>query len=381
MSYLKPQTPIELGGNYIYPLTTADQVIIDNGNRLNSLFKKTIQETVVLKAYNWSESAPYTQTITLTEYVEDYKIDANVMYTGNENDSALNKAAGCLSYIKKNRKEITFYCLKNKPEIDIPMEITGTCRNTIATVENGIKLNFDIVAYSSEAEMLADTPLKNTIGVITNTPITGYRFNGNEPEDMNDGEVWIAIGVSNAKFEIIDGVPVSPIYAKQMISGALVDVIARSWQGGKWIEWVHALFYHGDQQNDITGGWTSNGYSDGYGSYYERNAEIGETITVATVNGNEVSFAGTQNLVDVSGYKTLSVNVLSCSGSLLYVVIDKSKSATHGSGAVSQTITKPGNIDIDISGLQTDGYYIMLVAWGKAADPAQHITVDKIVMN
>lgn len=245
MSYLKPQTPIELGGNYIYPLTTADQVILGNGNRLNSLFKKTIQENITLLASNWSDTLPYTQTITLTESVDDYKVDANVMYNGNENDTALNKAAGCLSYIEKNRKEIIFYCLKNKPEIDIPVEITGTCRNTIATVENGIKLNFDIVAYSSEEEMLADTPLENTIGVITNTPITGYRLNGNEPKNMKNGEVWIAIGVSSAEFEIVDGVPISPIYAKQMISGALVDVTAKSWQNNKWVEWMLYLYREG----------------------------------------------------------------------------------------------------------------------------------------
>ena len=235
MSYLKPQTPIELGGNYIYPLTTADQVIVSNGNRLNSLFKKTIQENIILRAYNWSESAPYTQTITLTESVDDYKVDANVMYNGNENDSALNKAAGCLSYIKKNRKEITFYCLKNKPEIDIPVEITGTCRNTIATVENGIKLNFNIKAYGSEEEMLADTPLENTIGVVTDVPISGYKFSVTEPENMKNGEVWISTGISNkVSIDIVDGVTVYPIFAKQMVSGVLVDLEAKIWQNGVW---------------------------------------------------------------------------------------------------------------------------------------------------
>lgn len=52
MAYLKPQTPIQLNENYIYPLTTADQVMLDNGNRLNSLFKKTIKETATLQVAN-----------------------------------------------------------------------------------------------------------------------------------------------------------------------------------------------------------------------------------------------------------------------------------------------------------------------------------------
>ena len=48
MAYLKPQTPIQFENNYIYPLTTADQVITTTGERLNSLFKKTIKETATL---------------------------------------------------------------------------------------------------------------------------------------------------------------------------------------------------------------------------------------------------------------------------------------------------------------------------------------------
>lgn len=33
MAYLKPQSPIKNGEDYIYPLTTHDQVILSNGNR------------------------------------------------------------------------------------------------------------------------------------------------------------------------------------------------------------------------------------------------------------------------------------------------------------------------------------------------------------
>ena len=137
-NYLKPQIPIEFNNNYIYPLTTVDQVIVGNGERLNSLFKKTIKENVTLNAANWSDTKPYTQTITLTESTDDYNVDANVAYSDGDN-AALHAAAGCISYIKKNHKNITFYCLKSKPEVDIPVEITGTCRNTIATIEEGIK--------------------------------------------------------------------------------------------------------------------------------------------------------------------------------------------------------------------------------------------------
>lgn len=36
--FLKPQSPLQhSNGSYIYPLTTADQVILEDGTRLNSI--------------------------------------------------------------------------------------------------------------------------------------------------------------------------------------------------------------------------------------------------------------------------------------------------------------------------------------------------------
>lgn len=34
MAYLKPQSPIKNGEDYIYPVTTADQIILSDGSRL-----------------------------------------------------------------------------------------------------------------------------------------------------------------------------------------------------------------------------------------------------------------------------------------------------------------------------------------------------------
>ena len=35
--YLKPQTPLQhQSGNYIYPITTIDQILMNNGERLNA---------------------------------------------------------------------------------------------------------------------------------------------------------------------------------------------------------------------------------------------------------------------------------------------------------------------------------------------------------
>ena len=37
MAYLKPQSPIKYNEDHIYPLTTADQIIMDSGNRLSGV--------------------------------------------------------------------------------------------------------------------------------------------------------------------------------------------------------------------------------------------------------------------------------------------------------------------------------------------------------
>ena len=42
-TYYKPQAPIKYGDSkYIYPLTTADQVVTDNGERLNAFLKNAV---------------------------------------------------------------------------------------------------------------------------------------------------------------------------------------------------------------------------------------------------------------------------------------------------------------------------------------------------
>lgn len=307
MAYLKPQTPIKLEDNFIYPLTTADQVITSTGERLNSLFKKTIRESATLRAADWSETLPYTQTITLTESTDDYNVDVNIAYNDVDN-MTLNKAAGCLSYIKKNHKDITFYCLKSKPTIDIFVEVTGTCRNTIATVEEGTKLNFDIKRYNTEEELLADAPKENTIGIISDVEINGYRFSAIEPESMNEGEIWIKNGTeSNVSFSIVDGVTVYPISVKQYINSALVDVTAMSYQDDQWVKWWNGELYDtGNQYQGITGGWI--GYGED-GATAKRVTFNTSNISISTKSSYEAASVYTKNKLDLSKFNKLNVEL------------------------------------------------------------------------
>ena len=109
----------------------------------------------------------------------------------------------------------------------------------------GQPLNFDVKAYATEALMDADTPKANTIGVITTTAITGWHLSATQPENMANGEVWFPVGTSSpVEFNALkkNGIQVYPLSAKQMVSGTLKDVIAKSYIDGEWKSWITVLW-------------------------------------------------------------------------------------------------------------------------------------------
>lgn len=296
-NYLKPQSPLyhKKEDAYFYPLTTADQVIMEDGNRLNTVFKSTVRKTVTLLAANWSADAPYTQTVTVSDVnFDDLNVDVHVAYTGNkESDLELNKDYSCISYVKKNGNSVTFSCLKDKPAIDMPVEIVGTSCDSIATVEEGTKLNFDIVAYDTEEELLADTPMENTIGIVTTTPISKWIFDSNEPENPVDGMLWIKVGTeSQVEFNVIKDtdIPIYPISAKQYVGGVWVDVTCFSFLDGEWISWWPGTYIYnsGDQCTTYTGGWERKSYSSNSGvsiTFNDSNIVVNSTQAVACLLG------------------------------------------------------------------------------------------------
>lgn len=125
-------------------------------------------------------------------------------------------------------------------------------------------LNFKIIAYESEEKLLKAEPKENTIGVVTNTPIAARVFSAVQPQSLIDGAVWILTGANSpAAFNALkakkDALIVYPILAKQSVGGGvLVDLVAKSYIGGKWVDWWNGELYDsGNIYEDVTGGWTS----------------------------------------------------------------------------------------------------------------------------
>ena len=172
----------------------------------------------------------------------------------------------------------------------------------------GTPLDFKIVAYATEEELLADTPMENTIGVITDVPITGYRFSAAEPEVLVEGMVWIKTGVtSSVEFNIVknDEIIICPLDAHQYINSTWVFIFPMSYLNNSWNNWIVYLYRNGSEFNTLTGGW-------------EINQTCGGTITK---NSNSVSFdvygvsskntygiINTVEMIDLTEFSKLTIN-------------------------------------------------------------------------
>ena len=112
---LKGETP-ERGTDY---WTEADireiQSYVDSGI--------TMVEAVLTKD-GWSEAAPYTQTISVASVKSQKPPHICPVYSGEaEADEALAGACAAVTYAKTADGAVTFVCLREKPESDIPIRM------------------------------------------------------------------------------------------------------------------------------------------------------------------------------------------------------------------------------------------------------------------
>ena len=159
---------------------------------------------------------------------------------------------------------------------------------------SGGGLNFKVVGNPQPAN-----PKGNTIWVNTDRKINGYSFSATQPESMAEGEVWFSVGTfSSVAFSATkkNSVMVYPLLAKQKIDGALVDVTAKSYQGGKWVNWwAGELYKDGKLYNVLADGFETVGntvveYKDNHFIYYSK------------VNNGAIT---SPEKINVTGFKTI----------------------------------------------------------------------------
>lgn len=188
----------------------------------------------------------------------------------------------------------------------------------------------------------------------------------------NEGTVWITTGTSSpSAFNALkkNSLMVYPLSAKQCIGGSWVVKEASIYQSGEWVQfssyWDGYYFKDGDQYEEITGGWTSEGWDN------SATATIGETLIVRA-NGNATGRMGIANPVDLTNVNTLwydSPNGNNGASNSGYLCIANAKTYGSGNRVASVTIRKAGTGSIDVSNLSGE-HYLYLYAMGSSGATA-----------
>lgn len=154
----------------------------------------------------------------------------------------------------------------------------------------GASLNFKIIAVESEL-LLPAAAKENTIAVVTSTSISAYTFAAEEPSTPENGMVWFVTGSrSTAAFQATASNPlmIYPVQTKQYVEGTWGTVTAKCFQNGAWVDFFQFLYYYGDQNEQLTGGWYAKAWR--YGS--------GNTMTLSTPkftkNASNMVFSATE---------------------------------------------------------------------------------------
>ena len=232
----------------------------------------------------------------------------------------------------------------------------------------GASLNFDVKAYATEEALLAAVPKENTIGVITQTAITSWAFSATEPAEPVAGMVWISTGDSSGvAFNALkkNAIQVYPLFAKQYVNGAWVDVTAYSYRGGEWVGWIT---YIAINENDW---YKRNPYphvSYSYGTYdFSENSLKGKVTgpnqQVSLVKKEKVDFSAISKVKFVYSLDTNLGN----SGQILAIVSTSDNDASSNSSICTKLIFDKATKQtayLDVSGVSGQHYlWIGLACW------------------
>lgn len=241
-------------------------------------------------------------------------------------------------------------------------------------------VNFKVVGGTTEPA----SPKENTIWVNTSVTIPSWAFSATEPESPVAGMVWISTGISSVvEFNALkkNAIQVYPISAKQYVDGQWVNVEAKIYQNGEWIQWstlVTYLYNNGDSCTENGGEWVAEGVAleSGTNKVVPTLTEGDSTLTMS-IKSSGGGIVRKNEKIDLTGFDTLSVtgdfSVGSSSAWLVIVVWTSIGTYSYQNRAASNGIGTSGNnatYTIDVSELEGE-YYIGFSIYG---------TVSKLVL-
>lgn len=258
----------------------------------------------------------------------------------------------------------------------------------------GAALNFDVVWYATESELLAATPKANTIGIISTTEMTGWIIDANQPENMTDGMVWLQVGTeSAAEFNALkkNGLQVYPLFAKQYISGELVYKPSKIYQNNEWVDLVTYLFRYGKQSYT----WKAIGKRSSSASNNTAKAPTATTnadgsVTLKMTGGtstmqNRGGYICEQS-VDLTNITSITVKAdLTPTGGFEFGVYILPLNATYYNEAVARAIcyTDSGvvnELSVDLSQFKLSGHYDIFVATYASASQTLTAVIKEVLV-
>ena len=246
-------------------------------------------------------------------------------------------------------------------------------------------LNFTVKAYST----LPATGQENEIAIITETAITGWIMQAEQPENPTDGMVWIKVDFSSTSAFYVDKknmIKVYPVVAYQYVGGTWVFKDSYIYQNAAWVTLSNGfIYYYGNEFESLTGGWIARGPG----------ATVGTNIIKGTDGITLKSSASanmqTANKIDLSGFNTLSVVVTDSTANWCYVGVTQNDKDYFNAGTTSVNwprttphvqITSPAasfTATLDVSGCS--GLWTVVIAIRSDTTSQKTMTVRSVKMD
>ena len=240
-------------------------------------------------------------------------------------------------------------------------------------------MNFSVKKYSSTP---TGTAAENTIGVVTDTAISRWVMQAEQPTGTA-GLVWIQVAAASDVAFYADSkemVKLYPVAVKQYTGSAWKNAEAYVYQNGAWVIFSQAKFYlynKGDECSSVSGGWQSYSYTgqDDYssGSFTKKSGSILLSTDADDFRNNIM--CRTKNKINVSNYSKISINVSARSGyankdyegCFMFLHSGTSTDTDASSATIKVGITKAGTFSINLS--NTSGsYYVRIECYGATVE-------------
>lgn len=206
------------------------------------------------------------------------------------------------------------------------------------------------------------TAKENTIWIDTAEEITGWIFSSTQPDDMAEGQLWIATDKrSSASFNVLkkNGIQIYPVSAKQYISGQLVAKAAQIWKGGKWVDWMAYLYNAGDTCDALSGGWGNFGSLNQFSANAaDPNGKRAMALNTGTNSSQNWGYASTLRKIDLSNFLLLQARVSGGRWAAGYPRIGYGSTQSAYAAFAEATSELEQDIALDISNEQGEWYVL-----------------------